>query len=202
MNRRDFLKTLPLSALSMSLLGACASDEPLPGPVAEAGFQHLSHLTLAVGRVDVSSHYKSPMSAPNAEQRMPTSPERAMFDWAQARLMAGGGHDNPAVATFVIEDGAVIETKLAKTEGLKGMFTHEPGERYDARAVARLTIEDPVRGRGEVRVTALRTIEVHENATLAEREQKWLELVERLMADFDAKMEEEMRRYLGAWLTS
>lgn len=198
-NRRDFLKSVALTA-AVAGLGACATDQPLPGPVPQVGFAHLDKLSLRVGRVEVSSAYKSPMTAPNAEQRMPTSPERAMLDWARARLAAGDGRDNPAVARFVIEDAAVIETKLSKTEGLKGMLTNEPTERYDARAVALLAIEDPIRGAGEVRVTARRSIEVSENATLAAREQRWFELVEKLMADFDSQMEDQIGRHLGPWL--
>lgn len=202
MNRRRFLKTVSSFAFgstALTVLAACATDEPLPGPVPTVGFSHLPPLNLAVGRVDVKSAYKSPMSAPNAEHRMPSPPERALFDWGLARLKAAGGGDNPAVAEFVIEDASVVETKLEKSEGFSGLFTYEPEERYDAQAVARLTVEGP-QGSGAIRVTANRAIEVRENATLAEREQKWVELVENLMADFNTQMEQQVAAHLGAWL--
>jgi len=40
---------------------------------------------------------------------------------------------------------------------------------------------------------------VRENATLAEREQAWVELVEKLMADFNAPMETQSQTYLDTW---
>lgn len=193
------MSSLAFGSAALAGLAACATDDPLPGPVPTVGFAHLPPLNLAVGRVDVKSVYKSPMSAPNAEHRMPSPPERALFDWGLARLRSAGGSDNTAVAQFVIEDASVVETRLDKTEGFSGLFTYEPEERYDAQAIARLTVEGP-QGSGAIRVTANRTIEVHENATLAEREQKWVELVEHLMADFNAQMEQQMAAHLGAWL--
>lgn len=196
-NRRRFLLSIG-AALALS---ACATDQPLPGRVAQVGFAHMPPITFNVARVDVSSDYKSPMQAPNAEQRLPTPPERALFDWALARLQANPGPEVTALATFVIEDASVIETQLAKSTGFKGLMTYEPAERYDATAVARFTIEDPNTGqRGSVRATAARSIEVHENATLAEREQAWVELVEKLMADFNAQMELQTQTYLSGWL--
>jgi len=199
-NRRRFLISIG-SALGAALaLSACATDQPLPGPVAQVGFAHMPPIIFNVARVDVSSEYKSPMQAPNAEQRLPTPPERALFDWALARLQANPGPDVTALGAFVIEDASVIETTLAKSTGFKGLMTYEPAERYDASAIARFTIEDPQTGqRGSIRATAARSIEVRENATLAEREQAWVELVEKLMADFNAQMETQSQTYLDTW---
>lgn len=196
MKRRHFL----FSSLAALALSACATGDPIAGPVPQVGFAHLPALTFDVARVDVASSYKSPMRAPNAEHRLPAPPERALFDWALTRLKARTGA-GPAVATFVVEDAAVIETKLEKTPGFKGLFTYEPAERYDARAVASLTVQNPDTGdEGMVRVEVTRTIEVRENATLAEREQAWVELVEKLMADFNTQMETQTQIHLTPWL--
>lgn len=200
MNRRHFIITAATALGATLSLSACAASEPIASPVAQVGFAHLPVLTFNVARVDVVSHYKSPMHAPNAEHRMPAPPERALFDWALARLKSSGGASS-MVATFVIEDAAVIETKVEKTPGFKALFTHEVTERYDARAVASLTIKGPAgQGSGSVRVSSTRSIEVREDATLAEREQAWVELVEAMMADFNAQMEIEIATYLAAWL--
>lgn len=197
-NRRQFLVSLCAAALPLS---ACATDQPIAGPVPQVGFSHLPGLTFNVSRVDISSAYRSPMQAPNAEQRMPAPPERALLDWAHARIKANVGAPASAVASFVVEDAAVIETKLPKTGGFKGMFTYEPAERYDARASATLMLQDPVAGSsGEIHVNAARSIEVRENATLAEREQAWVELVEKLMSDFNDQMERQIRAHLQTWI--
>jgi hypothetical protein len=182
-------------------LGGCVSDQPIGGPIATVGFQHLPKIRLNVASVSVKSNYKSPMQAPNAEQRFPTSPERAMFDWALTRLVAVDGNQSSAVAQFEIDDASVIETKLKKTEGFKAMLTYEPTARYEATAVARLLIKDDDSGAsGDIRVTAQRSIEISENATLAQREEAWMVLVENLMADFNSQMDLQTNSYLSRWV--
>ena len=201
--RRDFVKLAASTAFVAALpaaLAGCATDAPLAGPVPEVGFQHLAPIGLKVSHVEVQSVYQSPMKAPNAEHRFPTSPVQAMTNWANRRLHAVGEADS-GVATFVIENAAVIETKLDKTKGLKGLFTYEPSERYDAVAVARLTVKDSQDGaHGEIKVSASRSVEVRENATLAEREKAWFEMIEALMADFNAQVESQIQAHLPRWL--
>jgi len=188
------------AALSLGL-SACAKDQEIGGPIAQIGFQHLPKIRLNVAQVTVKSNYRGSMEAPNAEHRFTTSPERAMFDWALTRLVAVSGPDYVAIANFVIEDGSVIETHIKKTKGLKGMFTYEPTTRYDANAVASLRITNDESGAsGNVRVTAKRSIEVSENASLAQREQAWMDLVEKLMVDFNTQMDLQIQGYLARWV--
>jgi len=182
-------------------LSACASGQFIATPVPRVGFQHLPKIRLDVVRVQMKSDYESPLKAPHVEQLFKTSPERAMFDWAGTRLVAVGGGNASAVATFVVEDAQVIETKLKKSKGFTGLFTYEPTARYDAHAVARLEISDGTHAAsGHVRVSAQRSIEVSENATLAAREEAWMELVENLMADFNTQMDTQIQTYLGRWV--
>jgi len=194
-------RTALMCALVGMSLSACTKDKAIGGPIAQVGFQHLQQIRLNVAKINVKSNYKGPMLAPNVEQQFPTSPERAMFDWALTRLVSvGGAPDYPAIALFEIQDASVIETNIAKTEGLKGMFTYEPTTRYDANAVATLSIKNHETGAsGTVKVTAARSAEVSENATLAQREEVWMELVEKMMADFNAQMELQIQGYLARW---
>lgn len=191
---------LAVSAVGLTLAG-CVQEQAVGGPIATVGFQHLSQIRLRVAAVNVKSNYRGPIAAPNAEHRFPTPPERAMFDWALTRLVAAGGKDITGVASFVIEDASVIETRLKKTEGFQGIFTYEPTTRYDATAIASLSITKDASGAtGNVRVTSKRSIEVSENATLAQREQAWMELVEKLMADFNTQMEVQVKSYMFRWV--
>jgi len=193
-----------LLGLTLSVgLSACVKDQAIGGPVPEVGFQHLTKIQLNVAEVNVKSNYKGRMQSPNVEHRFITSPERAMFDWALTRLVATGGKDYPAIADFVIEDASVLEVKIEKTEGFKAMFTYEPTTRYDANAVATFSIKNPVNGAsGNVRIAAKRSIEVSENATLAEREQVWMTLVESLMADFNTQMDVQIQGYMARWVAT
>ena len=193
-------------ALALSLnfgLSGCVKDQALGGPVAEVGFEHLEKIHLNVAQVNVKSNYKSLMQSPNVEHRFVTTPERAMFDWALTRLVATGGKNYPAIADFVIMEASVVEYKIEKSEGIKAMFTYEPTTRYDANAVATFTIENPENGAsGNVRITAKRSIEVSENATLAQREQVWMTLVETLMADFNTQMDVQIQGYMARWVAT
>ncbi|OEJ69223.1 hypothetical protein [Magnetovibrio blakemorei] len=205
---RQVLKSVRAALLIVvgtCVLAACASEAPLAGPVPKIGFAHLGTIPLNVDRIGVSSTYQSPMKAPNAEQRFPTSPAQAMKIWAGSRLQAVGGAGSPATAQFVIEDASVIETKLEKTKGFKGMFTYEPTARYDAHAVAHLSVQEAPGGvsgiaSGEIRVSATRSVEVRENATLGEREKAWFEMIEALMADFNSQMETQIHAHLQRWM--
>lgn len=189
-------------SLSFGLAG-CVKDQAIGGPMAQVGFQHLEKIHLNVAEVNVKSNYKGLMQSPNVEHRFITSPERAMFDWALTRLVATAGKGYPAIADFVIQDASVIEHKIKKPEGIKAMLTYDPTTRYDANAVATFTIKNPENGAsGNVRITAKRSIEVSENATLAQREQVWMTLVENLMADFNAQMDVQIQGYMARWVAT
>ncbi|MCW8914611.1 MAG: hypothetical protein OQK24_02015 [Magnetovibrio sp.] len=181
-------------------LCACATDTPIAGPVPDLGFQHLSPINLAVSKIVVTNAYQSPLKAPNAEHRFPTPPAAAITTWTNARLKAVDS-SAPAMATLTIEDASVIENKLQKTKGFKGLFTYEPTERYDATAIARLEVNESRQGaRATIRVEARRSVEVSENATLAEREKAWFEMIEALMGDFNDQMNQQIDRYLARWI--
>ncbi|MBF0251314.1 MAG: hypothetical protein HQL35_11890 [Alphaproteobacteria bacterium] len=195
-NRRHFL----LSATAIALVG-CVTDETLPPPLPEVGFAHLPPVALNVSRLNIRSEYHAPLAPPNAEHRFPTPPERAMMDWARTRLNAAGSPPNMAVAEFVVDDASVIETRLDKTKGFKGLLKYEPSERYDATIGATLSVTGGGDGSaGRVRVTASHSVEVSENATLAERERQWFDMVEALMRNFNLQMEQQMALHLGPWL--
>ena len=194
-NRRTFLMMSFGAALAAT---GCTTDQTVAGPVARVGFDHLAPIALNVGQIDVQTAFRSTMKAPNVEFRMPTPPAKALADWAAARLQAMPGAG--AKATFVIEDAQVLEVIQEKTEGIKGFFTTEATDQYTAKIAARFRVEDPSGAGGEVTARAERFIDILEDSTLEEREQRWVELVEALMADFDAEMDKQIRTHLGHWL--
>ena len=184
------------AALLPGALAGCASEE-VAAPVPQLRFDYLKPIYFKVASVNIEQTYKSPMAAPNVEQRFPTSPADAMTGWAQARIKAAG---TTGVARFVIEDASVIETKLKKSKGLKGVFTNEPTSRYDGTMKGRLLISDPENGTdGEVQAMVTRSVEVREDATLSEREQTWFDMVEVMIKDFDKEMEKQINAHLSRW---
>lgn len=192
-----FTRRALLRAPLLVALAGCTSQVTLQRPP-DVTFVHRPPIPLAVSGIDVVVAYAAPGRAPNVENEMPTSPERALRRWAADRLKAEGGPDR---ARFTILDAAVVETMPPAGEGLGGMLTGEPPERYDAVAEARLEILGPS---GEplayTSTRATRSVTVPDSATINEREMAWFDLVEALMADFDADFEHRIHTYLAAWL--
>lgn len=192
---RRFALALPFALL----LAACQNTPPQRPQFADLTFRHLSAWRFDVARVEVKDSYAAPLRAPNVEHEMSVPPARAAANWANARLQAVGGGFR--TVEFVIKNAAVTEANLNRTQGLRGMFTTDQTERYDAV----LDVELIVRGeRGfqeaSARAEARRSITMPENATLNQREETWFRLTEQLMADINAEMERSVPTAMGRYL--
>ena len=183
-----------LAIVATAAVAACATEVPQQ-TLPKLTYGHLSPLVLNVGAVEVASEYAAPMAEPHVDHLVPTPPENALRQWATDRLKAGGG---PGIARFVIKDARVIETALARDQGVKGAFTKEPSERYDATIEAVVEIVDADgKTRGHAAARATRSRSVLEDVSLNERDRIRFELIEALMTDFDAEIERNIRTYLG-----
>jgi hypothetical protein len=164
----------------------------------EITFVHLPPILLDVAAIDVIVAYQPSLKSSNVEHEFPVPPVTAAQRWAADRLQAVGTSGR-AVVTII--EASVVEVALKKSTGLKGLFTVDQSERYDARV--RLTVEAvdvnrQVKARAEAEAQRSRT--VGEGITLAAREKTWFLLTEALMADFDGAMEEQIRKYLVGFL--
>ncbi len=185
------------AVVALVAAAACATEVPQQ-TLPELTYGHLSPLALGVGAVEVTSEYAAPMAAPHVEHLFPTPPEKALRQWATDRLKAAGG---PGVARFVIKDARVTETALAHDEGVKGAFTKEASERYDAAVEAVVEIIDgDGKSRGHASARATRSRTVREDVSMNERDRIRFELIEALMKDFDAEIENNIRTYLAKTL--
>jgi hypothetical protein len=177
------------------ITAACQSSPQVQVP--QLSFNHLPAISLGVGQKAVSSTYAMPLKEPNVEHRMATSPEKAFKLWVSQRVATRG---QGGVANFILEDASVVEVPLARTKGVKGLFTKDQSERYEATLKAAVELFDPSGkklGYASAKVKHTRT--VGESITLNEREQIWFEMVEALMKDFDRTFEANIRTHLGAW---
>jgi hypothetical protein len=186
-----------LVSSAVGLLAACQS-EPLPAPFPELSYGHLAPIRLAVSIVEFREEYEPPLRPPNVEHLFPTTPQSAARRWAEDRLRAVGG---PGRATFVIRRASVVESKLARSTGLRAMFTNDQAERYDARLEVAIEIRDE-RGFQEAFATAEaeRNRTVAERATLHEREKAFFEMTEGLLRDMNDQFEFNIRRHLTRWV--
>ncbi len=182
----------------LSLMVAACETPVEQREFSEITFGHLPPIALDVAAIDIVVAYQPSLQAPSVEHEFPVPPASAAERWAADRLRAVGASGR-AVVTIV--DASVIEVALKKSSGLKGLFTTDQSERYDA--TVRLTIEAADLNRqltARAEAEAKRSRSVRESVTLAEREQIWFALTETLMADFDGAMEEQIRVHLAAFL--
>lgn len=189
-------RTIAAAAALAGLAAIAACETPAPASkLPELTFAHLPTLRIPVQRIEVVNRYVAPMRAPNVEHLFPVPPARAMERWAADRLKADGGR---GVARFAIAEASVKETKLPRDESMRGYFTKQQTERYDARVDATLEIQDAVGAmKGVANAHATRSVSVREDASLNERERTKFDLVEGLMKDFDAEIERSILRYLA-----
>lgn len=191
--RRALLRGLGATLIAATV-AACANTPPAP-VYPDIRFTNVDPLPIRALRVDITSDYKPTFAPPNVEHLMPVSPERMARQWALDRLQPL--RSGTAVARYTILDAHVTETKLATTEGIKGAFTDQPSERYEAVLRVRFALDDPARAyHGEVETSVRHSLTVQEGASLNDREKAWYELTQKLAADFDKAMTDNLRTYL------
>jgi hypothetical protein len=189
------LRPAVLAIAATLALGACTSTPPRP-QARQISFANLAPISFDVAKIEVVQQYQPPQVAPNVDHLTPVPPSDAIRRWANERVRAMGTSGTMRV---IIKDASITETHLAGTTGVRGAFTTDQSERYDGRLSVDLVVEVPSRRfQGYTGATVARTISVPENVSLQGREDAWHNLVERMMADLNAKLEEGIDGNLSA----
>lgn len=166
------------------LLSACATFNDPPRPMPRYTYQQYPVIGLNVASINVVQAYSMPMQSPNAEHLMPEPLPQSVNNWARNHFKATG---TDGVVTITIKDASVIKKDLAPTQGIKGKFTVDQTERYDARVVVEFKVDGASigpDGSGLINVTRGQTIA--ENASLQDRDRVWTTMAETMMTDIDA----------------
>lgn len=187
-------------ALALAALIAAVPPAPVAAQdpkFAELTYAHLPRLAMDCARVEVVQEFKSSGEKPNVEHLFPVPPAAAVARWAHDRLNPTGRF---RLCRVVVKDAGVVEVALPKTGGIKGWFTTDQSERYDA------TVEAVVEIRTDTGRNAFATARVKRSQTVEDgtspnkRREIWYAMTEKLMADLDKELERSMRQYLGAYL--
>ena len=178
-------------------LGGC--ETPVTNTVfPDLTYGHLPPIRLKVARIEVVAAYVSPGARPNVEHLFPVAPAAAAARWLRDRLEATGGR---GLVRATVLQGGVVEVPLEKTTGLKGMFTVDQSERYDAVLEVRIRIfrED---GSEAAMVTsrAERSRTVAEDITPNAREKIWFAMTEAMLNDLNAQLERQIRTHFTGYL--
>jgi hypothetical protein len=159
----------------------------------------ITPINMNVAKIDLINHYQSPMKRPNVEQDFLVNPSRAIEKWVGSRMRAAG---NQGTLQIIVHEAKVLESPLPKTQGVKGLFTDDQDARYDAKIAVTFRLFDGAstasRASGDVEVT--RFITINEKATIFQRQQKYHQMLEQAMADFDREANNRFRQYFLPYL--
>lgn len=190
-------RRLFLSVALAGLAAGCATPDPSPR-FADLTFAGRNPIRLDVAKVEVVDEYRMPLKDPNVEHRAPLAPSAAAERWGRDVLQAAGTGGR---AVFRVTNGSLVESNLKTTTGLKGLFTNDQSERYDATIAGRLDLYGPDgRPLGNAEADASRYQTIAESASLNDRQRLWYSLVEATANDFARTMETAIRQKLGVYI--
>jgi hypothetical protein len=183
------------AALVAAFLGGC--DTPVPSrSFPDISFTHKIPYNLDVASIEVETR---PAPAPDkgtVVHELPVSLTAVAEKWARQRLKPVGAS---GVAVVTIEKASVVEQRLKKTGGVRGAFTTDQTERYIGELQLSISIAEN-RGQALARAGSTRTRTIAEDATLAEREKLWFDMVEKLTRGMDAEMDKQIPQHLAIYL--
>jgi hypothetical protein len=198
MNRREMLLGALAAPWCVALAGC---NTPVSIPVyPDITFQHEAPIRLDVRKIEVfETAQTAPVTPPARDIRfaLPVSPLAAMKSWADDRLVAAG---TAGIAQVQISENNFVGTPLAKTTGLKGLFTVDQSDRYDGSIGVKIdVVGDPLRsGFVQARVTASRT--VPEDYSYNQREQVLYEMVDTMTHALDGRLDQEIHEKLAVFV--
>lgn len=189
------LRTLYCVMMLAPLVAACETAVPAR-TFPEISFAHQPPINLDVASVEVENKPETPSAAGAVVHELPVTLSSVAERWARERLKPVGTRGTAIVR---VEKASVIEEKLKKTEGIRGAFVTDQTERYVGEMQMSITIADD-RGQATARAEARRARSIAEDASLADREKLWFELVETVARETDKVFEQQIRTYLTSYL--
>jgi hypothetical protein len=180
-------------------LSGCTQPPPPSRRFAEITFQQYPKFNFSVGKIEIVREYVPPLHAPNVDHLFPVPPLQMAEQWARDRLVAAGGTD---VLRYVLKRASVVESELPKTTGIRGAFTNEQAERYDAVVEVEIEIRTERGYRdGVASARAERRQTVAEDISPADRDQTWFAMTEALGRDLNGELERNIQSGLPRFLT-
>lgn len=180
-DRRRFMVLAAACGLALTLSGCFSSELRDEWPAFT--YNTATPVTVDAMRLDIVDVYRPPMGAPHVDHLFKITPSRAAQGLARHQIIPSG---DGRVLRMIVDDASVRRSTLPPKEGVVGLFSSEPEEKFDARVALRFELVDElapdiIRGRASVVATRERTLKG--NATLAEREVAYHAIVQALVDD-------------------
>ena len=191
----EFNRRTVVLGMAAGLLAGCQLRDPAPSyPVLT--FVRRAPIKLNVAEVAWFDEFVMSGTAPNVEHLAPIAPGPVATRWARDVLQAGG---TSGKAHFSVNDASIVESKLKKQGGLKGVFTNDQDRRFDVSIAGTLVIYSPTGKRlGTAEASATRFATLAERASLQDRDALLYALVEKTSLDFADAIEGAIRSKLTA----
>lgn len=182
----------------VTILTSCSVFKPVDEEVEnyrEPRFSTSEPILLKVKQIDIVSEFTPSFTRPNVEHLFPISIEKTAKVWAKDRLKAVDfGSDR--IATVIIKDASVTE----EIEKSQEVFTKDR-IKYRANLDVVIRISDTKSlAKAETEVVAWRELIIPADTDIAEKEKYWNGMVTKLFDEFNAKMDQNMRRYLNMYI--
>lgn len=184
-------KILPVFAI-LIMVAACNTTQPEMEAYREPRFSNQEVISLKVRQIDIVSEFTPSFTRPNVEHLFPVSIEKTAKVWAKDRLKASD-YSSDKVATVIIKDASVTE-EMEKSEQL----LQKDRIRYRANLSVVLRINDTKSmSKAETEVVAWRELIIPADTDIGEKEKYWNGMVNKLFEEYNAKMDQNIRRYLN-----
>lgn len=134
-------------------------------------------------------------SEPYSEQGFTFTPAGAVRDWVKTRLRADG---TPGIFRVILLDARMTRQELKTKGGIRGWFTDDQKNRYDARIHVRVEHQPSGFGQSSSQAEAEASgyFTVPEDVTLAQLEKQAADLVRNLMQRTEMELENNMLRHM------
>ena len=183
---------ITLSLTACSTLFGTTEDE---AQYNEPRYTDKTPIELKVNKIDIVSEFTPSFTRPNVEHLFPVSIEKAANTWGQDRLVAAD-FSSTKVAEVIIKDASVTE----EIEESEQIFEQDK-VKYSARLVVSVKIYDSeTLAQASTDVEAWRSLTIPANTDIAQKETYWHSMVEKLFADFDDRMTNEINQNLNIFV--
>lgn len=190
---------LPLAILGFFISGCSTlfpqTEEELP-KYTEPRYNTEEPIQLSVNKVNIISEFTPTFTRPHVEHLFPVSIEKSAKLWAQDRLKAAD-YSSRKVAEVVIKDAGVTE-EIEK--GDNQIFNNDR-IRYRANLVITIRVTDlDNMSQASTNVEAWRELAIPADTDIAEKEQYWNGMVNKLFDEFNIKMSDNIYKNLNMYV--
>ncbi len=191
-----FQRLLCFFALLIAV-SACHPTTPPP----RLGKPQFSGAAFQFDAMDIDIVQSSPASPSDVQSRyqFPTRLDSGMEQWIKDRIVLRGGENR---LKLDIEEASVTEEKLPVTKGFAGLFKDEQSRRYKATLKVSLSLYTPDRptSRAGVESEASRFITLSEDASVAQRQQAFNDLVISVLQQVDSELSHRIPQHFSEYL--